>query len=369
MITVLVKLGVMASIASLLSRFDAFKRLLLKTELSLKEMLIFALLSGVLLSFGVAIRLLLNYAAADLSLSGTTLVGLSPDRCRRRSRFMVGAPRHKGELWRFLGVPHGVSGGSCATSAARKTSGASLIFLNLLRIGKTAIRDRVFDWQIAIFTATVALESLRIFIGSEAPNLVFHLSSENPWVLLSIYISTLAALGIPLKIWNNVRLERKLAGGVLVIRARLQAFRARSASLPLQPQYHRLRHRTDPEVARMLIPALEHPEKASPGADHFIPSRRSWSSSTLSRHRGPLRERQARGEKRSTTPLSNLTSSMIIQPLVKAVTRVGSGLEGGASSSVRGEGSEARSSRSKTTASASRRGRAPRAASGSGSPT
>ena len=39
LVTVLVKLGVMASIASLLSRFGAFKRLLYKNELSLKEKL------------------------------------------------------------------------------------------------------------------------------------------------------------------------------------------------------------------------------------------------------------------------------------------------------------------------------------------
>ena len=76
MVTILVKLGVMASIASLLIRFGAFKRLLYREELSLKEKLIFALLSGMLLSSGVIVRLLLNYDAADLSLSGTLLVGL-----------------------------------------------------------------------------------------------------------------------------------------------------------------------------------------------------------------------------------------------------------------------------------------------------
>src|SRR3970040_2527334 len=76
LVTLLVKVGFMASIASLLGRFAAFKRLLQREELSLKEKWIFALFAGMLLSSGVGVRILLNYDAADLSLSGTLLIGL-----------------------------------------------------------------------------------------------------------------------------------------------------------------------------------------------------------------------------------------------------------------------------------------------------
>ena len=114
MVTILVKLGVMASIASLLIRFGAFKRLLYKDELSLKEKLIFALLSGMLLSFGVIVRLLLNYDAADLSLSGTLLVALLTGPLTGAGvGLMVGAPAFfNGELLALpAGVLYGVSGG------------------------------------------------------------------------------------------------------------------------------------------------------------------------------------------------------------------------------------------------------------------
>ena len=45
LVTLLVKLAFMAAIGSLLGRFQAFKRLLYKGELSPKEKLVFALLA------------------------------------------------------------------------------------------------------------------------------------------------------------------------------------------------------------------------------------------------------------------------------------------------------------------------------------
>ncbi len=343
MVTVLVKLGVMASIASLLSRFGAFKRLLYKNELSLKEKLIFALLSGMLLSFGVMARLLVNYAAADLSLSGTLLVGLLTGPLSGAGvGLMVGAPAAiKGELLALpLGVLYGVSGGIVRRLCRKEDiwSFSPLIFLNLYRIGKTAIRDRVFDWQIVIFTVTVGLESLRIFIGSEAPKLVFHLRSNNPWVMLAIYISTLAALGIPLKIWNNVRLERKLAEQeVLVVRARLQAL---SSQINPHFLFNTLNSiasatRTDPEVARMLIRKLSSIlRKLLQDQEHFIPLKEEleFIDSYLDIERVRFGSGKLVVEKIvEDDALDSYVPSMIIQPLVENAVKhgIGSRIEGG----------------------------------------
>jgi two-component system, LytTR family, sensor kinase len=343
MVTVLVKLGVMASIASLLIRFGAFKRLLYKNELSLKETLIFGLLSGMLLSFGVVVRLLLNYAAADLSLSGTLLVGLLTGPLSGAGvGLMVGAPAAiKGELLALpLGVLYGVSGGIVRRLCRKEDiwSFSPLIFLNLYRIGKTAIRDRVFDWQIVIFAVTVGLESLRIFIGSESANLVFHLRSPNPWVMLAIYISTLAALGIPLKIWNNVRLERKLAEQeVLVVRARLQAL---SSQINPHFLFNTLNSiasatRTDPEVARMLIRKLSSIlRKLLQDQEHFIPLKEEleFIDSYLDIERVRFGSGMLVVEKVvEEDALNSYVPSMIIQPLVENAVKhgIGSRLDGG----------------------------------------
>jgi two-component system LytT family sensor kinase len=265
LVTLLVKLGVMASIASLLGRFNAFKRLLNKEELSLKEKLIFALLSGMLISFGVMIRLLLQYEAADLSLSGTLLVGLLTGPLTGAAvGLMVGAPAAtQGEIFALpLGVLYGVAGGIVRELCRKEDiwSFSPFVFLNLYRIGKAAVRDRIFDWQIVIFAVTVGLETLRIFLGTEmGDDLIFYLSSQNAWVMLAIYISTLACLGIPLKIWNNIRLEQKLAEQeVMVVRARLKAL---SSQINPHFLFNTLNSisaaiRTNPDMARQLVRKL-----------------------------------------------------------------------------------------------------------------
>jgi two-component system LytT family sensor kinase len=265
LVTLLVKLGVMASIASLLGRFNAFKRLLNKEELSLKEKLIFALLSGMLISFGVMIRLLLRYEAADLSLSGTLLVGLLTGPLTGAAvGLMVGAPAAtQGEILALpMGILYGVAGGIVRELCRKEDiwSFSPFVFLNLYRIGKAALRDRIFDWQIVIFAVTVGLESLRIFLGTRmGADLIFYLSSPNAWVMLAIYISTLACLGIPLKIWNNIRLEQKLAEQeVMVVRARLKAL---SSQINPHFLFNTLNSissaiRTDPETARQLVRKL-----------------------------------------------------------------------------------------------------------------
>ncbi|HXV59811.1 MAG TPA: histidine kinase [Vicinamibacteria bacterium] len=344
MVTILVKLGVMASIASLLIRFGAFKRLLYKAELSLREKLVFALLSGMLLSVGVVVRLLLNYGAADLSLSGTLLVGLLTGPLTGASvGLMVGAPAAiKGELLALpLGVLYGVSAGVVRRFCRKEDiwSFSPLIFLNLYRIGKTAIRDRVFDWQIAIFAVTLALESLRIFVGSEVdPPLVFHLSSDNAWVMIAIYISTLAALGIPIKIWNSVRLEHKLAEQeVLVVRARLQAL---SSQINPHFLFNTLNSiasatRTNPEVARMLIRKLSSIlRKLLQEQEHFIPLKEEleFIDAYLDIESVRFGSGKLVVEKEvDSAALDSYVPSMIVQPLVENAVKHGiaSRLEGG----------------------------------------
>ena len=343
MVTILVKLGVMASIASLLIRFGAFKSLLYKTELSLKEKLIFALLSGMLLSSGVIVRLLLNYGAADLSLSGTVLVGLLAGPLTGAAvGLMVGAPAaFNGELLALpLGVLYGVSGGIVRELCHKEDiwSFSPLIFLNLYRIAQTAIRDRIFDWQVVIFAVTLALESLRIFAGSEFPGLLFHLSSQNPWVMLAIYISTLAALGIPLKIWNNVRLERKLAEQeVLVVRARLQAL---SSQINPHFLFNTLNSiasatRTNPEVARRLIRKLSSIlRKLLEEQEHFVPLKEEleFIDSYLDIESVRFGAGKLVVEKDvAENTLNTLVPSMIIQPLVENAVKHGisTRLEGG----------------------------------------
>src|SRR5438552_887037 len=74
--TLLVKLAVMAAAATIVARFQRFRQFLIVEHRPWPERVTFALTLGLLLSFGVAARLLLGYKAADLTLEGAFLAGL-----------------------------------------------------------------------------------------------------------------------------------------------------------------------------------------------------------------------------------------------------------------------------------------------------
>jgi two-component system LytT family sensor kinase len=74
--TLIVKLAVMAVLATMLARFRQFRHILIFERRGWTDRLVFAMAIGLPLTAGVAARLLLNYNAADLTLEGAFLVGL-----------------------------------------------------------------------------------------------------------------------------------------------------------------------------------------------------------------------------------------------------------------------------------------------------
>src|SRR5213075_1484977 len=74
--TLVVKLAVMAALATMLVRDRRFRHILIFERRRWPDRLIFALSLGIPLAAGVASRLLLQYQAADLTLEGAFLAGL-----------------------------------------------------------------------------------------------------------------------------------------------------------------------------------------------------------------------------------------------------------------------------------------------------
>src|SRR5437763_11736392 len=74
--TLVVKLAVMAALATMLVRYRRFRHILIFERRAWPDRLVFALSLGIPLTAGVAARLLLNYNAADLTLEGPFLAGL-----------------------------------------------------------------------------------------------------------------------------------------------------------------------------------------------------------------------------------------------------------------------------------------------------
>src|SRR5438876_7671624 len=76
LMTLVVKLAVMAALATMLVRYRRFRHILIFERRAWPDRLIFALSLGIPLAAGVAARLLLQYNAADLTLEGSFLAGL-----------------------------------------------------------------------------------------------------------------------------------------------------------------------------------------------------------------------------------------------------------------------------------------------------
>src|SRR5262250_1990398 len=74
--TLVVKLAVMAALATMLVRYRQFRHILIFERRAWPDRLVFSLAFGIPLMVGVLARLILNYDAADLTLEGAFLAGL-----------------------------------------------------------------------------------------------------------------------------------------------------------------------------------------------------------------------------------------------------------------------------------------------------
>src|SRR2546425_9891268 len=76
--TLIVKMAVMAVLATMVARYRRFRHILIFERRAWRDRLIFSFSIGVTLMAGGTARLLLNYNAADLTLGGPFLAGLLP---------------------------------------------------------------------------------------------------------------------------------------------------------------------------------------------------------------------------------------------------------------------------------------------------
>jgi two-component system LytT family sensor kinase len=115
------------------------------------------------------------------------------------------------------------------------------------------------DWQIAFFFLILALRLLKLQLHRWQPNHIFSVDSGNYWILAAMFATSVMCIAIPMKIWNNTRMEIKLEQQQ---RALLQA---RMEALQSQINPHFLFNtlnsvtslvRFDPDTARDVIVKL-----------------------------------------------------------------------------------------------------------------
>ena len=268
--TLMVKLAVVAILATMLVRFPWFRRILLTEKRDWPERLIFAASLGIPLTAGVVARLLLDYKAADLTLAGSFLAGLlAGPYAGAIVGAMVGIPATIGGEWIALpfAVGCGFAGGGlreiCPKEAIWHFS--PLFFTDLHRKVWRLVSRFQIEWIVILLAAPIALEILRQFLGARFnhPNLnltrVFYLAPPTLWLYGLVILTTVLCVAIPIKIWNSARIEHRLQEQEKLLMA------ARVEALASQINPHFLFNtltsissliRSQPETARMLIVKL-----------------------------------------------------------------------------------------------------------------
>jgi len=270
LVSLLVKIAVIASMASLLLRWNFAKRMLLREQRTLRQRLQLGSVFGLFFAGGSMVRHVLEYKAAELGLEGAFVTGL------------VGGY-----------VPGALAGGLVALPAVLMSPHEPLTLPLMVGVGALGglLRDiapgpeevwrfspfypfTLSSWrmpllrsphgafQMVLFFCCLAIEFIRSSLGhafqSQGWLFVMHPleSVLNPATVVLVYFSTILCVGLTLKIWNNTRNEWKLEEQQrLLVEARL-------ASLTSQINPHFLFNtlnsvasliRSDGDTARQLI--------------------------------------------------------------------------------------------------------------------
>ncbi|MGA2135596.1 MAG: histidine kinase [Bryobacteraceae bacterium] len=267
LVTLLVKLGVVASLSSILVRWSAVKRMLLRENRTLGQRMKLSFWFSALFAASVGTRVISkSYQAVDLGLEGSLLAGLLGGYVTGlTSGIMISIPAmfHGEYLTMPLFAGFGVLGGllrDCAADPEDIWRFSPFFDLNLWRFIKQRRFDRRNAFNLIFFLVILFAEFLRQALGHAfgAKGRIFYLHPEQPnaWMYAAVYACTLFSVTLPIKIWNNTRNEGKLEEQQrLLIQARLDA-------LTNQINPHFLFNtlnsvssliRTDPNQARVMV--------------------------------------------------------------------------------------------------------------------
>ena len=265
LITLLVKLGIAAAVASAVGRSRAFQRRMMspqRTAQETVEMLAFVLVP---LTLGVWARITVpNFLAADMSLETVTLVGLlmGPGWAMLSGIVMaVPAMLHREYLaMPFLlgvGMVSGIAG--MVIEKEEIWSFTPFVDLSLWRWVRRTLRQPKFDRQILLLLLIAGMEAVHSWLAWEFPRRIFALRTDAWWLRAMVWVSAPVVVGIWLKVWNALRVEMKLEEQKrLVLEARLDALQRQ-----INPHFlfntlnsiaSLVRHR--PDEARVMIVKL-----------------------------------------------------------------------------------------------------------------
>jgi two-component system, LytTR family, sensor kinase len=230
LITLLVKLGVVASVASVLARSTTFRRLLFADRRRPRQTLALLAFFLVPLTLGVWFRILVpSFLAGDISFETIVLLGLLiGPRWAVLSGVVLSIPAvlHS----EYLALPFNMALGLAVGLISRLVepeeiwSFTPFIDLSLYRWVRRNLRKPRIDRQILLLVLITAMEMARDWIAHMFPHRLFALLSNQIWLQALVWLSAPIVVGVALKVWNTLRIEMSLEEQKrLVLEARLDA--------------------------------------------------------------------------------------------------------------------------------------------------
>jgi two-component system LytT family sensor kinase len=230
LISLLVQLGVAAAVSSSLARSTLFRRLLLRPERSPMDRMKMVALICAPLVLGVWIRAVVpNFLAADISLATVILLGTivgTPAASMGAVLLSVPALLHR----EYLSLPVNLIAAAVAGAFYRFVdveavwSFSPMIDLSLYRWVRRNLRRPHLDRQVLLLVIIALLQLGASEVAEFYPHRYFSLRSDLWLLQLAICAAAPVLVGIPLKIWNAIRIEDKLEQQArLLLEARLDA--------------------------------------------------------------------------------------------------------------------------------------------------
>ena len=262
------KVGLAGSMAALLARSATFRKVLYTEMRNSEEKMQLLLFLAPTLVLGVLLRLVGGFRFADLTLEGSFLLGiLGGSVAGSIGGAIVSLPAFFSHEWLAtpLAVLAGALGGLIRIALPNKEvvwNFGPFLFLGIPRWVYRVVRNVRVAWEMLPLAAVVALELGRIALGhsyfgrAAKPNWLFTLQTPTWWMLALVVLTTVMAVAVPIKIWNNTRVEARLKQHEDLL------LNARMAALSSQINPHFLFNtlntvssliRYDPDLARGVV--------------------------------------------------------------------------------------------------------------------
>ncbi len=270
LVTLLVKIAVLASMASIALRPNFAKRLFLREQRTIRQRFELAALFGVVFAGGSLVRIVLGYRAAEVGIEGafvSGLVGGYVPGAVAGALISLPAVFGPGIEWVTLPLLVGVGalGGlmrSLAPDPEEVWRFSPFFLFSLVAWVRGQIRHSQGAYQCMLLVTCLGIEFLRTELAHmfERQGLLFAFfgtsASLHPLAWLLVYAATVIGVGLTLKVWNNTRNEWKIENQQRLLTE------ARLLSLTRQMNPHFLFNtlnsvasliRSDPDQAREVV--------------------------------------------------------------------------------------------------------------------